>query len=327
MKRRIAGVIFVLVVVFALAPSGAFASGTRPSFGMLGAVPRRGAALGRMFAADTTATRTARRRGNLLYHGGAILKLSTTHAIFWDPSGHSFPNGYEAVIEQYFTDVAADSGGRDNVYSVGTQYFDKKANGAIKDHANYHVIDGGPILDSDPFPLDGCTGGSGYTNCINDSQIQTEVLNVATTRGLNDIYFMFLPPGVDTCLGGNQCASNAFCAYHSGFFTSNGIVLYANQPYASVSNIYGSCVTGDRPNSSDADDTLNVVSHEHNETITDPTGRGWFARSGLENGDKCDFNFGPLIGAGYNQIINGDRYYLQQEWSNRKNLHGCRQRL
>ena len=37
------------------------------------------------------------------------------------------------------------------------------------------------------------------------------------------------------------------------------------------------------------DHELNVISHEHNETITDPTGAGWFDTNGAgENGDKCN---------------------------------------
>jgi hypothetical protein len=40
---------------------------------------------------------------------------------------------------------------------------------------------------------------------------------------------------------------------------------------------------------------------------------------GQENGDKCAWTFGAAHGspgAKFNQVINEDKYYLQQEWSN-----------
>jgi PKD repeat protein len=65
---------------------------------------------------------------------------------------------------------------------------------------------------------------------------------------------------------------------------------------------------------------LNVVSHEHNETMTDPLGTGWFDGSGYENGDECAWV--PVTtswnGYGdYDQTINANAYFLQMEWSNR----------
>jgi hypothetical protein len=86
------------------------------------------------------------------------------------------------------------------------------------------------------------------------------------------------------------------------------------------------CGSGNYPNGdSAADSTLNVTSHEANETITDPLGNAWYDRSGNENGDKCAWNFGTQLGgsagAQYNQLINNTPYELQQEWSNASN--GC----
>ena len=86
------------------------------------------------------------------------------------------------------------------------------------------------------------------------------------------------------------------------------MLLYANQPYAA----HAGCDTGVRPNGDDADPTINVTSHEHNEAITDPQGNAWFDRQGYENADKCAWTFGsPLDGSGntrYNQTINGHDY-------------------
>jgi serine protease len=88
-------------------------------------------------------------------------------------------------------------------------------------------------------------------------------------------------------------------------------------PYADTSA--RACDAGYHPNSStdpDADATINVTSHEHNETITDPLGSAWFDSSGYENGDKCAWTFGGVGSNRANQTINGNSYILQQEWSN-----------
>ena len=83
----------------------------------------------------------------------------------------------------------------------------------------------------------------------------------------------------------------------------------------------GGCDEGQYPNgsSNQADPTINVTSHEHNEAITDPQLNAWYDNQGAENGDKCAWNFGALSGsngAEYNQTINGHHYFLQMEWSN-----------
>ena len=66
-------------------------------------------------------------------------------------------------------------------------------------------------------------------------------------------------------------------------------------------------IVGSGPHGSAADAVLNVTSHEHNETITDPTGGGWYDSSGyafvtrkpllpsfFRNVPDCGFSFQPL---------------------------------
>lgn len=96
-------------------------------------------------------------------------------------------------------------------------------------------------------------------------------------------------------------------------------MLYANQPY--TGHNLSACGSGQAPNGdAAADSTLSVVSHEANETITDPLLNAWYDAQGNENGDKCAWTFGtPLGGTNgsyYNQVIGTGKYYLQREWSN-----------
>jgi PKD repeat protein len=165
-------------------------------------------------------------------------------------------------------------------------------------------------------------------------QLQQEVAQVITAnslpKGLSDVYFLFLPPGVDSCDANNtsSCSYNVYCAYHSHFPEGGptaGTVLYADQPFTGPG-----CSHSERPNGepSDADSQLSVLSHEHIETVTDPLGTGWWdSATGDEIADKC-INYGAALGgtagARFNQVIAGNDYYLQQEWSNADNA--CAQR-
>ena len=49
-----------------------------------------------------------------------LLSAGTENALI--ASGQAFPNGYSALVNRYFTDVAADSGKTTNVYYTATQY-------------------------------------------------------------------------------------------------------------------------------------------------------------------------------------------------------------
>ncbi len=96
--------------------------------------------------------------------------------------------------------------------------------------------------------------------------------------------------------------------------------LYAAQPFAALTGCEYSTPDGPLPNGDAADAVLNVVSHEHNETITDPLGTGWYDSSGYENGDECAWLATQTTPNGYgdyNQTIHKGEYLLQLEWSNR----------
>ncbi len=254
--------------------------------------------------------------GNLDYHGGPVIHANTVYLIYWAPAGHTMTTRYKWLITSFFKNVAAASGRTTNVYYSDTQYTDSL--GSIK----YQVTFGGAVVDTRPFPASGCTDTM-TSICLTDAQLRTELKAVMSahlwTPGINKIYFMFTPVNVGSCAGG-ACAYTDFCAYHSWFFNSAGKpTIYANMPYAGNVNCgQGSVPT---PHGDDADLTINVASHEHNEAITDPTGMGWYdSLTNYENGDNCAWNFGTSLGStiygSYNQVIGLNKYYLQQEWSN-----------
>jgi len=272
----------------------------------------------------------------LEYHGGPIMPSNTNYAFYWDPpGGPSYPAAYQSGLNTFFEDLAHDSGGVQNVDSVATQY-----NDSAGEFANYDSHFGGAILDTDPYPANGCVAAA---ICLTNAQLRAELKSYieahALPHDLTHEYFVLTPPGVEDCFEASsiECsagsASPVYCAYHEFISISGGPIIYANDPY--VTGIEG-CDDGEHPNNKPSDGALlGGLSHEHNESITDPEIDAWYASNGQENGDKCrTFNdtteFGTPLGTApdgsrYNQVIDADLYWYQQEWSN-EGLQ-CRQRL
>jgi hypothetical protein len=282
----------------------------------------------------------------LTYHAGAVMAGGVTvHTIFWAPPGYAFqgsPGGgvptYKGLIQQFFTDVSADSGAAGtctasecNVFTVQPQYAEGTAIGQITPGA-YNLAYGATadsIDDTDPYPGKGdqCASPSGTAVCITDGQLQSEIDHLVqstsgTPRGLHNLWFVFLPPGVDECITAGVCGTNAFAGYHSvSNIGGHGATIYALaiDPIIEVTIGPGA----DPEGFPDAETTLDIAGHETNEATSDPVGTGWMDPNGFEVGDKCDI--GPQLGtplgfasngSPFNQVINGHQYLLQAEWAN-----------
>ena len=292
--------------------------------GMVGDVPA-GAHVNTTSGSYPHITSLPMREADLPYNGGPVLHSNRTHPIFWQPAGSNlaFEPGYESLIEKFLIDVAADSHTTNNVYGLSGQYTDGSGPAA------YESTYGGAVLDTDPLPPNGCAEpsatGPGWTVCLTDAQLETEIEHVVAADHLpttnRDVYFVITPNGLGTCTdaGSSSCAlggrANGYCGYHSE--TPNAI-LYADIPYNGVGDHCQS--NNPRPNSSPADPTISTISHEHNEMVTDPDGNAWIDPRGDEIGDLCLTSFGPSLAppgqTAWNETINGDHYFLQEEWSN-----------
>lgn len=236
---------------------------------------------------------------NLNYGGGPVMGGTTNvYAIFWEPTGNVSAN-YNSLILRYFGDV-----GGSPLYNNNTQYTDSSGN------VPSNTVLAGSWVDNSAYP----------ESPLLDSDIQNEVTNAQNANGwsssIGNIFFVFTEAGQDLCFDSSltQCASNTFCAYHS-YFGSN--TIYAAMPYAASF----SCNPGASPNGDDADQTINVTSHEQMEAATDPLLNAWTDFSGQEIGDKCAWQFGPLDASGGDVNWNNDEYIVQEEWDN--NVEGC----
>ncbi|MFL5959210.1 MAG: hypothetical protein ACJ75G_02945 [Gaiellaceae bacterium] len=292
----------------------------------------------------------------LLWHGGPMMGTPATGPvvvtpIFWNPAGHPMTASYKTIITDYLTDVAADSGQHTNVYSTLDEYFGSNGSinydvqlGAPVDDTRPLPANGCDLTHKDMTGI--YADGSGYDACLDDAQVAAETDAVRRAQGkpadLAHIYVLFLPKHVETCfLGGsvstlrkgnqlctiNHEKSAGYCAYHT--MAPTGMV-YANLSFPIYRSPVGfTCGSDARvafgvvqtPNGDpDADTEVSPTSHEIMEAITDPdVSTGWYDQAGFENGDECAYVFGTPQGAAgqfYNQVINGDNYLTQEEFSN-----------
>jgi hypothetical protein len=274
--------------------------------------------------------------GRLDYHNGPVMHGETAYTVFWQPPGTYTSPSYRALINTQIADVGAASYGTKNQWSVEEQYYDLSGPGGTKSFQDYNIAFGKSFVDTTKYPANGCTD-SDTTVCLSDAQLRSELSSFITAhnlpRGMSNEYFIVTPPNIGSCFSSasTSCAYTQYCAYHSSFGTGSGLTLYANIPY--LGNVTG-CDQGHYPNGSFGDPTVSALSHEQRETMTDPLGTGWWdSNTGDEGSDKCNQDFGTALGStgatddpvfgfpngdsDYNQIINGDYYAVQREWSNR----------
>jgi len=292
MRKFIVSVFMVpllLLAVVSLVPTGTMAASPQrvPHFFLKSVVH------------SSTASLKARAGNNLIYHGGPVMNgTANVYAIYWEPT-NNVQSGYNSLIQRYFGDV-----NRTGLYKNNTQY--KQSNGQFPS-AEHFVTS---CVDNGAYP----------ENPLLDSDIQNEVSHAQSVNGwsssIDNIFFVFLQKNQDLCFDSShtQCASNFFCAYHNFFGTDS---IYAAMPYAASF----SCNPGSSPNHNDADQTINVTSHEEMEAATDPLLNAWLDASGNEIGDKCAWKFGARNSSGGDVTWNGHSYILQKEWDNTRK--GC----
>jgi hypothetical protein len=268
----------------------------------------------------------------VVYHGGVVMRDVTIHTIFWAPPGFQFDGapsllltkGYEALIQQFFTDAAHDSGSTGNLFSILSQYGDSSGPGSYDLH---YSVGADSIDDADPYPPKNkqCASPAGVETCVTDLEVQQEVDKIATAqdptgRGLHDIWFVFLPPNVDECTSAGICGTNAFAGYHSMGNLGSGPTVYVAVPSPLIE--FTPPPGFDPEGNPEAETTLDTAAHETVEAITDPYGTGWMDPNGFEVADDCENpEDGTPLGYGldsspYNEVINNHEYLIQMMWSN-----------
>jgi hypothetical protein len=247
------------------------------------------------------------------------MRNPTNYLIFWQPPGRAaFPAGYQAGIEQFFQNV-----GGTPFYNIVTQYNDSSGV-PVPNSASLGAPSFTDTTTAAPSGNDGT-----IAHPLTDGDIQNEVTVALAANpawaspSVNVEYFVFTPSDVDECFSSSSCFSinggsnGKYCAYHTFF---NGTTIYAYMPFASN----GSCFPSNAiqslgsPNGVAVDIVLGAVSHEMIESNTDPLLNAWQGTGGIsdEIGDKCAFIYGYVAPDGTSVVLNGNRYQIQEEFSN-----------
>lgn len=267
----------------------------------------------------TDATRSRSSTLNMVYHGGPVQTSVRAFTIFWSPPGYTqlFPPGYQSLINRYFTDI-----GHSAYYNIVTQYYQHPGPLSIQ---NTTALGGTWLDTSNPLPHAGTS-----TDPIMLVDLEAEVSRAMAANnwstGINNHFFVFTPPGVETCADvltgctpGVPGASYPFCAFHAGYWSGDATTALelSNMPYAM--NWPLSCgLTGNSPNANPgADAEITILAHEHLEGATDPFGNAWYDTTiAGEIGDKCIGRYGNRAPDGHNVLLNGNPYVVQEQWSN-----------
>ncbi len=281
-------------------------------------------------------------KGPALYHGGPIMRKNTLFTIYWLPS--KLPNGKPATMvsgyQTILNNVAADYMGHD-LSSITTEYYQTISgittyvSGLPSEVTNTGSL-GGTYVDTDPYPPSICSMAAFPGNCLDDAQLQAEILKVLRlkgwTAGLDRMYLVFTAKGEGSCMdaAGKSCNTpgSGYCAYHSHTTLSGTPVVYGNLPYANPTGCEGT--TSSPNNNVDADTESTAVTHEVSEAITDPESSAWYTAKGNEIADLCAYNYGTnTYDSGQaNQFWNGHYYEVQREFDNHLyaiTLSGCSQ--
>jgi hypothetical protein len=266
--------------------------------------------------------------------------------IYWVPSGQSAPN--EDLINRFTSDIGGP------FVNLLAQYRVHNAVNFGGSWTDTKPVPAGPSINGHHIYQD----ASDIKGAISDAQNANPQWQ---PPGLSTLYLVYLPMHSELCFAGQGCTftpndsgppvpgggidhNRAFCAYHSAYVDDNqpsSPIIYAAMPYDgdridscgtnTVSPGYdgSSGPNGDRF----ADSEISTASHEIFESLTDPepltTNKAWtggdnpidpnFGRSG-EIGDLCAYIYHRGSDGG-DITLNGDRYFIQQEWSNA--THSC----
>jgi hypothetical protein len=226
----------------------------------------------------------------LTYHHGHLLTSVKVFTIFWGHAWTAPPqSGLINQVNGFFDFVLTSS-----LIDLLSQY-------SVPGQQIGHGTRVGSITFGNSEPGNAVAGGG---RLITDSQIQQSLQgwigngSIPAADG-NMLYFVYLPPGVVSELGGFSSCQE-YCGYHGDV---NGTIIYAVEPFLNCAG----CMYGNGA----FDSLTKVSSHELCEAITNPTNGGWWddalanANQPPEIGDICNTDIHQLGG-----------FTVQSEWSN-----------
>jgi hypothetical protein len=158
------------------------------------------------------------------------------------------------------------------------------------------------------------------TGPLADAAIATIVSKAITSGALpsdvNGVYFVLTSPDVK---------KSGFCTSYCGWHTHTS-VGGVDIKYAFIGNPATQCMSACAeqtvgPNGNPGADAMaSIISHEFEESTSDPDLNAWMDSRGNENADKCAWTFGTTYkaanGALANMNLSGRDFLIQQNWVN-----------
>jgi hypothetical protein len=254
----------------------------------------------------------ARSGGRITYRGGEVMTAAsnTIYIIYYGNFPDTgAPNDTRTVLNDFFTHIGGSA-----QYNVNT---------------SYHDAAGQPIVNALYFHPVATVYNDNYSlgKSIRDADISKIVKNTLT-QGLlpiddHAIYFVVSAPDATSQL-------KSGCAWHDG---STTLIAGHSIKYSSIPVYTGTAMQGcsgsvqvykesNSPNNNlEADNALDSFMHELSEAVTDPLPvSGWITRTGSENGDLCNFNYGSTYlapnGTHASAHIGNRDYLVQTIWQN-----------
>ena len=237
------------------------------------------------------------------YHGGPIITGTTNVYYIW------YGNWSADTIGQNILTVLAKSIGGSPYFNINTTYY----NGSSV-HVSNSVAYGTSAVDN-----------YSQGKNLSDTGVQNVVTNAINSGALpkdtNGVYFVLTSADVNETSG--FCSQ--YCGWHWFFTLSGSNIKYAfvGNPARCPSACAEQTVT---PNSTPGynalgpDSMASIISHELEESATDPLGTAWYDSRGNENADKCAWTFGTETklpnGAYYNVNLGGTNFLIQRNWVN-----------
>jgi len=230
------------------------------------------------------------------YHGGPVMLGNVGVYYIW------YGNWAGNTATSILSDLASNIGGSP-YYNINTTYYDG---------SNRHVSNLASFLRS-------TTDNYSRGTALADADIQT-IVTSAINSGLpldsNGVYFVLTSADVNETSG--------FCTRYCGWHT-HGTINGTDIKYSFVGNpdrCPSACeaqTTGPNGNAG-ADGMASIISHEFEESTSDPDLNAWYDNRGQENADKCAWTFGTTYttpnGAQANMRLGVRDFLIQQNWVN-----------